>query len=236
MSIDARVEIGVLPNNRDIALVHQLFRIPEATIENPSVAPPVLFLDKFWELVPKDVNLTRQWEMFLGFDQAPNGSMGCAEISTGDAGSVKQKSSHLLGFHTEPYQPKEELNARTLPIIDPPLTDIEVIAHNFPQPYLPDLRDLLQNTNAYAEIVFRFGEKDSDPFAGIVVIKTRQWKSKIAQQLWWELKHEIRYTPNRPFKYTFAEDKFVTEKLGLAVYRGFVSIPPTATEPLRLRR
>ncbi len=234
--IDSKTEMGVLPDNKDIALVHQLFRMPEANIHNPSIAPPVLFLDKFWSVFPKKITFTRQQEIFLGFDQKSPGLIQCTEICYGEEGGVKHDKSHLLSFHTEPYQYKKELTVRTLPLIEKPYSDTEVIAHNFPKPYLPDLRDLLENPSGYTEVAFKFGATDNDPFAAIVVLKTQQWKSMKAKMFLWELMHEMSYTPKRPFKYAFAEDKFVTEKLGLAVYRGFVSMPPTATEPLRLRR
>lgn len=232
--MDAKSELRPLPDHQNIKLIHNLFRISSVEIEEPQIAPRVLFLDKFWDVFPKNITFTRLQERYLGFD-ARNGILECTEIAYGGEGTVKPKSSHLIDFHTEPYQSKNELNANKIPFIVPLHSDKEVAAHNFPRPYLPDIKDMLDHQGTYGEVVFRYGEKDEDPMTALVVLKSKQWKNKKAQLLWWELKHEMNYTPTRPFKYRLAEDEFITSKLGLVVYRGFVSMPPTKEEPLRLR-
>ncbi len=216
--------------------VHDLFDLPGDSIESPSKSKGFIRLDRFWsETVPRDTKIPTDKEIFLGFDfDANSKKIICTETTLGGLDYCEPKSNHLIMLHTEPANSPEDLSLKLGPIHLYKPSKAAVFADNFPTPYTADMQAMLRDPSVYAEIIIRLGLND-DPATILVAIQTNQFKD-VYDKLW---KHELRnlvLDEKHPLSQTLAEDKLITQDGGIAIYRGFIHLPPEHDDILRLRK
>jgi hypothetical protein len=244
MSFDASSELGEgnkiseinSPTTEARNEVHKLFGLPGDFIESPDKAKSFIRLDNFWlKTVSSDLDIPKDKEIFLGFDfDVSSGKIACTETTLGEADHHEPKRNHLIMLHTEPaYSPEDmSLNLGPVHLFKPSKT--AVFADNIPQPYTGDMQFMLRDPSIYANIIIRLG-LNNDPAAILVAIRTNQFKNIYKKLLSYELKN-FALDEKHPLSQKLSEDKIITQEGGIAIYRGFTSLPPKHDDILRLRK
>lgn len=216
--------------------MHNLFGLPGNSIESPNVAKSFLRLDKFWsETVPKDIHIPKDREIFLGFDYDESlGQLVCTETTLGNRDYHEPKSHHLIMLHTEPANSPGDMSVNLGPIHLFRPSKIAVFADNLPTPYPGDMHFMLKDPSIYSEIIIRLGLND-DPVATMVAIRTNQFKDVYIKLIKHGVKHLV-LDEKHPLSQNLSDDEIVTREGGIAIYRGFTSLPPRHDDILRLRR
>lgn len=233
METEGKEIVSISPES--IAAFHGLLGINPAIIVSPKIAPSVFTLAEFWEkTVLSDTTFTQKYETFLGFDYDPaTKSIVRTESTPGRKHESLPKTEHFIELHTEPMP--EDLEYRLGPLTIKP-TKVEIFAHDLPTSYLGDLDRFLSNSKVYSNITIRLGQKNTDLVAVLLLLKTQEFQNRRWDVFRNEIKNAITYDSKNPVSSQLRADKVVSEKCGIALYRGFVSIPPQQDEFLRLRR
>lgn len=238
MSIDTLNEIPetIPPSTVAKAALHKLLGLPGNFIESPNGTKSFLRLDKFWsETIPNDLHIPKDREKFLGFDYDEGlGRLVCTETTLGGKDYYKSKKNHLVMLHTEPANSPESMSLNLGPIHLFRPSKTELFADNFPSPYTDDMKIMLEDPSVYAGIIIRLG-LNNNPAAVLVAIRTNQFKNIYKKLLSHAFKNFV-LDKKQPLSQTLSEDEIVTREGGIALYRGFASLPPKPDDILRLRK
>ena len=218
------------------AAANKLFGISGNSVESPSRAKAIVKIERFWsEVVPKDIDIPKDREIFLGFDYDDRSqSIVCTERTLGEEDFHEPNKNHLIMLHTEPARSEEDLTLKLGPVQLFKPSKTATFADSLPIPYFGDMHFMLKDPSVYANIIIRLG-LSNDPAAMLLVLRTDISKD-ITKKLLKDGNKLMVLDEKRPVSQQLSDDKLVSQEGGFALYRGFVSIPPNENDVLRLRK
>ncbi len=192
-------------------------------IANPETAPKVVDFARLWKqigLADKGIIFPRNHEIYVGINFKKRKKIfEVAEVTEGEQFEVTPKDTHFIEIHNEPDD-----QSLTKPI--------DELHDNLPNMHYGDMLALLDNDLVYCSIIIRM---ISDTEAGIVLgIKTDKYNDSHTALY---QSSEYLYNLRRKINRTLENDDVLIIKNGLAIYRGFVDLPPKKGKSfLRLRK
>lgn len=198
------------------------------TITSPQTAPSVVDFALFWKEIGIQASLAkhdlagipRDYEIYIGADYKPRKKeIVVTEVTEGEELSVTPDNVHFIEMHNEPDDPSV-IHAH------------DELHDNLPDPYYGDMIDFLTTDIVFCSIIIRMIDNKT---AGIVLaLKTDAFDPsehhlKISSDILQQFRHKI-YS-------TLENDDVLILRNGVAVYRGFVDLPPKKGKSfLRLRK
>ena len=198
------------------------------TIESPESAPSVIDFAKFWKesglsegYRGKKIVFPRDHEIFVGINyKRGTKEIDVTELTVGERYEVTPEGLHFVEIHNEPDD--ETING----------TGTKELFDNLPDAYFGDMSDFLHHDEVFCSVIIRMIDEKN---AGIVMaIKTDKYNDR---------KFPLRAITNFYDRFlpkiqrTLEKDDVLIIKNGVAVYRGFVELPPKRGKNyLRLRK
>jgi hypothetical protein len=213
----------ISPEAEAKAFLFQALGFNVENIASPESAPSVVDFARFWKEVgfaKRGVIIPRDHEIYVGVDFKPRKKIfEVTEVTKGEQYSVTPKRPHFIELHNEPDEPE---------ITNP----VDELYDNLPDLHYGDMLDMLDTGVVYCTVIVRMID---DKTAGVVMgIKTDAFNGdnlplKLSSEYFSKLRNGIDRT--------FENDDTLMLKNGLAVYRGFVELPPrTNRNYLKLRK
>lgn len=208
----------------ELRVAYNLFDIQRTTLPpTPKDAPSIVNIGKFWRcVVPGDFRPLQDREDFLGFDYDVDGEqVELTERTEGNEHSVPSHDFHLILLHSEPMSSRGA-----------ELSRVHIDLSSVPMGHAGDLERLIVDPNACCSIIIG-AHPESSPV--LVLLKTGATRMPGKLHILNDIARELFVFPEHPIQALVGADRRITKDIGLAVYRGFTSIPPTGDVFLRRR-
>lgn len=199
--------------------LYALFGLNIDTIASPETAPKILDFNRFWRTSGfQYVGIPKGREVFIGADfDSGSGKIEVTEAVVGTSTEVDNEFDHLINFHTEP---SDKYNSQSI-----------TLRENTPDPYHNDVKDFLLKPEVQCEIIMRLISKKE---AGVVLLLKTQKHKKNDLPL-----RATTHSPifsGRKLQDVLRNDLTLMHFNQVAVYRGFITMPPVENSSyLRLR-